>query len=119
MVEKPEDGGSVIQEFQTIIRSNRKNIIWLEYRQGVIFRKRKQRETFTNMVTKFSVSRSTIAFKISILIRFIEEFPKMKKTSLPLHFLKKHMKTIREICRDNPHEYRQEEKPISNLENFT
>ena len=77
MIEKPEVPAN-IQESKMIIRSN-KNIVWLEYNQGIIFRKFKQREKFTNMIGKFGVSRSTILFNISI-VNLTEEFLKMKKT---------------------------------------
>ena len=31
MVERPEDAAKVIQDFEEIIRSNKKNIVWLAY----------------------------------------------------------------------------------------
>lgn len=70
MFEKAKDAGNVIQKCQTIIRSNRKNIIWLAYHQGVIVRLN-QRETFASIVTRFGVGRSTTTFKISV-VKFIE-----------------------------------------------
>lgn len=35
----PENAASVTQEFDKIIRTNKKNIIWQAYHQGITFRK--------------------------------------------------------------------------------
>ena len=44
MVGKREDTANVCQEFETIIRSNKKIIVSLAYHQGIIFRKSEHRE---------------------------------------------------------------------------
>ena len=35
MVERPDDAAKVIQEFDEIIGSNKKKIVWLENQQGI------------------------------------------------------------------------------------
>ena len=92
-VEKLEDAATTISEFEEIVRLKKKNIIWLAYQQGTIFQKFKKREKFSKMVSEFSVRGSTISFKI-VVAKLIDDYPKMRHTSLPLHFLKKHMKKI-------------------------
>ena len=43
------------------------------------------------MVNKLGIIKSTMVFKISI-VKFINKYPRMKKSSLSLHFLKKNFK---------------------------
>ena len=63
--------------------------VWLAHHQGKIFQKFRSKERFvSDMVTKFKVRKSTIVFKIA-LCRLIDEYPKIKNTSLPLHYFKK------------------------------
>ena len=62
----------------------------LTYHQGQIFQNFREKERFvSNMVLKFNMSKSTIRFKIA-LKKLIDDFPKIKDSSLSLHyFLKK------------------------------
>ena len=85
-----EDAVKVIQEFGKIIRNKKSNMVWLAYYQGKIFQKFRSKERFVNdMVLKFKVRKSMIVFKIA-LTRLIDDYPKIKDSSLSLHyFLKK------------------------------
>ena len=50
------------------------------------------------MVNKFGISKSTIVFKISIA-KFINKYPRTKKSSLSLDFLKNNYKNLyKAIC---------------------
>ena len=91
---------SCTQEFEEIIKSKKSDIIWLAYYQGQIFwrsctQKFKEKERFVCMVLKFNVSKSIIMFKIEL----IDNYLKIKNSSLSLHYFKKHLKTIREVCK--------------------
>ena len=84
-----EVAANVIQKFEEIIKNKKRDIVWLAYHQGKIFQKFKSKERFVNdMVSKFKVSKSAIVFKIS-LIRLIVDYPKIKDSSLSLHYFKK------------------------------
>ena len=84
--ESKEDAAKVSHEFEEIIKNKKSDIVWLAYYQGKIFQKFKSKERFVNdMVTKFKVSKSTIVFKIAFC-RFIDEYPKIKNSSLSLHY---------------------------------
>ena len=50
------------------------------------------------MVFKFDVSKSTIMFKIA-LSKLINDYPKIR-----LHYFKKHLKIIKEVCKENASE---------------
>ena len=80
----------VIQDFEQIIQNKKNDIVWLAYYQGQIFQKFREKERFiSNMVLKFHVSKLTMAFKFA-LKKIIDDFPKIKNSSLSLHyFLKK------------------------------
>ena len=66
-------------------------MIWLAYYQGQIFKKLKEKERFVSMVLKCSVGKSTIMFKIA-LSKLTDDYPKIKNSSLSLHYFKKHLK---------------------------
>ena len=53
---------------------------------------------FSKMVNKFGVSSSRILFKTAF-VKLLDEYPKMKNTLIPLHFLQENMNIIREVCR--------------------
>ena len=99
-----EDAVNAIQEFEQIIQNKKSDIVWLAYYQGQIFQKFKEREQFvSDMVLKFWMSKSTIVFKI-VLKKLIDDFTKIKNSSLS-HCLKKKLKLIKEICKENAGEF--------------
>ena len=86
--ESEEDASKVIHEFEDMIKNKKSDIVWLAYQQDKIFQKFRSKERSVNdMVSKFQVSKSTIVLKIA-LSRLIDEYPKLKDSSLSLHHLK-------------------------------
>ena len=100
-----EDAVKIIQEFEQFIENKKSNVIWLTYCQGQIFQKFKEKEWFVSMVSRLGVSKLTIVFKIA-LFKLINNYPKVKNSSLSLHYFKKYLKTIREICKENASEFK-------------
>ena len=89
--ETEENAAKVIHEFEEIFKNKKTDIVWLAYHQGKIFQKFRSKERFVNdMVSKFKVSKSTIVFKIA-LSKLIDEYPKIKDSSLWLYYFKKHL----------------------------
>ena len=88
-----EDAIKVIQDFEQIIqKEERHRMVSLLSRS--IFQKLREKEKFVSyMVSKLNVSKSTIVFK-NALKKLIEDFPRIKDSSLSLHYLKK--KIVRE-----------------------
>ena len=70
----------VIREFEKIIKSKKRNIVWLAYQQGKVFEKFKESTKFIEMIKQFRVGRSTIIFKINI-VKLINKHPKIKNSS--------------------------------------
>ena len=65
----------------------------------------KANESFIDMIKELGISKYTILFKISI-VKFVNKFPRMKKSSLSLHFLKNNFKIIKETCHDYASEFK-------------
>ena len=42
------------------------NIVWLEYQEGIIFQRFKEKDKFSTMITEFGVGKSVISFRITI-----------------------------------------------------
>ena len=78
----------------------------LAYYKAKIFQKFRSKERFVNdVVTKFKVSKSTIVFKIA-LCKLIDKYPKIKNSSLSLHYFKKHLKLIKEVCKESTSDFK-------------
>ena len=95
-----EDALKVIQELEQIIKNKKSDIVWLAYYQGQIFQKFKEKESFVSMFLKL-----TIIFKIP-LKNVIDDYPKIKDSSLSLHYFLKKMKLIKEICEESASEFK-------------
>ena len=106
-VTNEEDAAKVIQEFEEIIKNKKSDIVWLAYYQGKIFQKFKEKERFvSNMVLKFKVSKSTIIFKIALSSRLIDDYPKIKDSSLSFHYFFKKLKMVKEVWKENASEFK-------------
>ena len=57
------------------------------------------------MALKFNVSKPTIVFKIA-LKKLIDDYPKIKDSSLSLHYFLKKLRVIREMCKENASEFK-------------
>ena len=57
------------------------------------------------MVSKFSVSKSTIVFEIA-LVKLTNNYPKIKSSLLSLHYFQNYLKPISEICKENASEFK-------------
>ena len=90
----------VVNEMEKIIKS----ILWLAYQQCQIFERFKMNDNFISMVKKFWINKSTMVFKISI-VKFVNTYPRMKKSSLSFQFLKSNFKMIEEIWHENASEF--------------
>ena len=88
-----------------LMKSKKNNILILAYHQGIIFKKYKENSRFTSAVAKFKISKATINFKTGI-IKFIDDNPKMRKSSVSLHFLRNNFRIIKEVCKEHASEFR-------------
>ena len=94
-----EDVAKLVLEFEQIIKNGKSDIIWLTYHQGQIFQKFKEKWWFASMVLQLCVSKLTRVFRIAFF-KLINNYPEIKNSSLSLHYFKRYLKTIREICKE-------------------
>ena len=98
--QKPEEVATVIKQFKDIIRTKKKGITSIVYRQGKVFEKFKDKEKFIKLINQFKVHKTTIPFSINIF-KLCEKYPKLLKSSIELDFLKNYYKDIKEIFNEN------------------
>ena len=98
-VEYPDDAAELIERIERIMKSKKNNILMLAYHQGIMFRKFKENNKFMSAVTKFKMHKTIINFKIAI-IKFIDDYPKMRKSTLSLYFLKNNFRVIKDVCKE-------------------
>ena len=72
--------------------------------QGKIFKRFKEKEKSQEMVEKLKIHKSTIVFKINVF-KLIEKYPKLKRSSVTLTFLKNYLKGIRKVCEENSSDF--------------
>ena len=103
-VDSPDDGARLVERIERVMRSKKNNILILAYHQGLIFKKFKENIRFTGAVTNLKIGKATINFKIGI-IKFLDDYPNMRKSSVSLHFLKNDFRVIKEVCREHASEF--------------
>ena len=54
-VEKPEDVAAIIKQYEDIIRTKKKNIIFIAYHQGKVFKIFKDKEKSIKLINEFKV----------------------------------------------------------------
>ena len=92
-VDNPDDAAELIGR---IVYFN--NILMLAYQQGIIFKKYKDNNEIMSAVAKFKIHKNIINFKIGI-IKFFDDYPKMRKSSISLHFLKNNFGVVKDFCK--------------------
>ena len=103
-VEKPEEAADIIKQYEEILHTKRKGIIFVAYYQGKVFRRFKEKEKFIQMVGKLKFHKSTIIFKINVC-KLIEKHPELMKSSVALY--EEHFKDIKQICKKNTSDFEQ------------
>ena len=94
-----EKGEEIIKWYEDIIKRKNKGIINVAYYQGQVFKKFKEKEKFTKVVTELGIHRNTIIFKINVF-KLCKKHSKLLKSSIGLGFFKNYHKDIKEICEE-------------------
>ena len=95
-----DDGAKLVGRIERIMKSKKNNILILAYHQGLIFKKLKENDKFEGAITNLKIGKATMNFKI-VIIKLLDDYPKIRKSSVSLHFLKNNFKTIKEVCREH------------------
>ena len=65
-VQDPEKAVIIIERYENIIKTKRKGIINVAYHQGQVFKRFKEKEKFTKLVTELGIHKNTIIFRINV-----------------------------------------------------
>ena len=71
-----QEAMNIIEEYENIIQTNKKNIMRFAYQQGKVFRKFNENRKFKNLVEKFKITKSTMIFQINF-VKLVDKYPKM------------------------------------------
>ena len=98
----PNDAIELVKKLDKLTKCSKNNILVWAYQQ--VFQKFKMNNKFVSAVTEFGISKTTIYFKIDIL-KFIENYPKMKKSCISLFYLKNNFRVIKNVCQEYASEF--------------
>ena len=103
-VEDLEKAAELIQECESIIRTNKKGIIRIAYHESQIFKKFKDKKRFKSLVNKLATHKTTKILKINIF-KLCQKYSKLLSLSIGLGFFKNHYKDTKIICNENECEF--------------
>ena len=98
-VQDSERAAEIIKRYEDIIKTKNKGIINVAYHQGQVFKRFKEKEKFTNLVTELGIHKNTIIFRINVF-KLCKKHPKLLKSSIGLGFFKNYHKDIKAICEE-------------------
>ena len=99
-VQDPEKAVIIIERYENIIKTKRKGIINVAYHQGQVFKRFKEKEKFSKLVSELGIYKTTIICKINVS-KLCKKYPKLLISSLGLGFFKNYYKNIKAICKEN------------------
>ena len=89
----------IIKRYEYIIKMKKKGILNVAYYQRQVFKKFKEKEKFTDLVTELGIHKNTIIFRINVF-KLCKKHPKLLKSSVGLGFFKNYQKDIKAICKE-------------------
>ena len=89
----------IIKQYEYIIKMKKKGILNVAYYQRQVFKKFKEKEKFTDLVTELGIHKNTIIFRINVF-KLCKKHPKLLKSSVGLGFFKNYQKDIKAICKE-------------------
>ena len=103
-IQDPEKAAEIINRYEDIIKTKKKGIINVTFHQGQIFKRFKEKEKFSKLVSKLGIYKTTIIFKINVF-KLYKKYPKLLKSSIALGFFKNYHKNIKAICKENEEDF--------------
>ena len=95
----------IIEQYNYIIITKKKEIISIAYYQRKVFKRFKEKEKFIKLVSKLGIHKNAIIFKI-IVFKLCEKSPKLLRSSIGLGFFENYHKDIKAVCRENEEDFR-------------
>ena len=100
----PNDAIELVKKLDKLTKCSKNNILAWAYQQGKVFQKFKSNNKFVSAVAEFDISKTTINFKIYI-VKFIENYPKMKKSCISPFYPKNNFRVIKDACQEHASEF--------------
>ena len=92
------------RQYEDIIKTKKKGIINVTFHQGQIFKRFKEKEKFSKLISELGIYKTTIIFKINVF-KLCKKYPKLLKSSIALGFFKNYHKDIKAICKENEEDF--------------
>ena len=108
-VQDLEKASDIIKRYEDIIETKNKWIINVAYHQRQVFKRLKEKEKFTTLVTELGSHKNTIICRINLL-KLCKKHPKLLKSSIGLGFLRTIIRTLKKFAKNM--------KKIFNVERF-
>ena len=103
-VQDPEKAVIIIDRYENIIKTKRKGVINVPCHQGHVFKRFKEKEKFSKLVSELGIHKTTIICKINAS-KLCKKYPKLLISSLGLGFFKNYYKDIKAICKENENHF--------------
>ena len=84
-IQKPEEAAEVIKQYEYIIKTKKEGIRSIEYYQGKVFKRFKEKKKFIKLVSQLGIHKNTIIFNINVF-KLCERYPKLLRSSIGLGF---------------------------------
>ena len=81
-IQDPEKAAEIIKRYEDI-KTKKKGIINVAYHQGQVFKRFKEKEKFSKLVSELGIHKTTIIFKINVF-KLCEKYRKLLKSSIGL-----------------------------------
>ena len=98
-VQDLEKASDIIKRNQDIIETKNKRIINVAYHQRQVFKRFKEKEKFTTLVTELGIHKNTIICRINLL-KLCKKHPKLLKSSIGLGFLGTIIRTLKKFAKN-------------------
>ena len=102
--DNPSNVTELVKKLDKLTKCSKNNILVWAYQQGKVFQKFKSNNKFVSALTEFGISKATISFKIDI-VKFIENYPKMKHSCISIFYLKNNFRVIKNVCQEHASEF--------------
>ena len=75
----PEKAAKIIKQYEDIIKTKKKGIINVAFHQGQIFKRFKEKEKFTKLISELGIHKTTIISTINVF-KLCKKYPKLLKS---------------------------------------
>ena len=78
-IQDPEKAAEITKRYEDIIKTKKKGIINVAFHQGQIFKRFKEKEKFTKLISELGIHKTTIISTINVF-KLCKKYPKLLKS---------------------------------------